>query len=351
MVCPMPQAHGLQTLAPRFGLTEQTDGSWLKTRQTRWTLAWVRSDAMTSEWHALFEACFGHAMPNDLLHHKYSHHPLAGVGAFADGELVGFYGSMPRAVMFKGQPAVALQIGDVMVKPSERGVLTKQGVFFLTCTTLLEQLMGFHRPFLLGFGFPNRQGLQIAKRQGIYTEVDQMVEVHWTASRSWPDWRVRSRQLTLADEAAVNACWSEMALAMKSSIVGVRDFQFLMHRFLRHPTVDYSVLMVRKRFSGQPLGVVVMRDRGPDGLELVDLVGAPLHFTTLVRAALRHAGLLGRSKLLAWATQSHGHLLNLHGARSIPLDVWIPANVWSQGPRPEDLQGSWWLMGGDTDFR
>ncbi|WP_322993722.1 GNAT family N-acetyltransferase [Limnohabitans sp.] len=351
IVCPIPQAYGLNTLAPHFGLSEQPDGSWLKTREPRWTLAWVRSDVMTPDWHGLFEACFGHSLPNDLVQHKYSNHPLAGIGAFADGKLVGFYGCMPRAVILKGQPAVALQIGDVMVHPSERGVLTKKGVFFLSCTTLLEQLMGFDRPFLLGFGFPNRQGLQLAKRQGIYTEVDQMVEINWTVSRFWPDWRVCARQLTSADEAAVNGCWSEMAQAMKSSILGVRDYQFVMQRFVRHPTVDYSVLLVRTRFSNKPLGVVVMRDRGQDGFELVDLVGAPHHFTILVRAALRHAYLRGHCKLMAWATQSHCQLLNTHKATSTPIDVWIPANVWSHAPPPEDLQGSWWLMGGDTDFR
>jgi lipopolysaccharide transport system ATP-binding protein len=346
-----PQAHGLAALAPRFGLTAQADGSWLKTRAPRWSLGWVRSGSEPTNWLALFETCFGHPMSEAHWRWKYGGQELAGVGVFTQDALVGFYGGLPRQVMVHGVSALALQIGDVMVHPSERGVLTRQGPFFLACTTMLEQLMGFGRPFLLGFGFPNQKALSLAVRQGVYAAVDQVTEISWSVPRMRPDWRVRSRPVSMTDEAAVNACWAEMAQAMKSSILGVRDWQFVVRRFLQHPTVTYTVLLMRARFSGKPLGVVVLRDRGTDGLELMDLIGAPVHFAALVREALRHAHLLGRSRLFAWATLSHRHLLDVWGSESAPLDVWIPANVWSPGPSAAALQDQWWLMGGDTDFR
>jgi hypothetical protein len=346
-----PQAHGLATLAPRFGLTTQADGSWLKTHAPRWSLGWVRSGTEPKSWLALFETCFGHAMSAAHWRWKYGSQELAGVGVFADDALVGFYGGLPRPVMLHGVSAMALQIGDVMVHPSERGVLTRQGPFYLACTTMLEQLMGFGRPFLVGFGFPNQKGLRLAVKQGIYKAVDQMAEVQWAVPRVRPDWRVRSQVVSEADEAAVNACWGEMAQAMKSSILGVRDWQFVVRRFLQHPSVAYTVLLVRARWSGQPMGVAVLRDRGEEGLELIDLIGAPMHFSALVRAALRQAHLLGRSRLLAWTTLSHRHLLDMWGSESVPLDVWVPANVWSPGPSATDLHEQWWLMGGDTDFR
>lgn len=348
---PDPQAHGLAALAARFGLTAQPDGSWLKTRSPRWSLGWVRSGVVHKGWHALFEASFGHVLTQAHWDWKYGGHELAGVGAFAQDELVGFYGGLPRPVLVHGVQAMALQICDVMVQPSERGVLTRQGPFFLSCTTLLEQLMGFGRPFLLGFGFPNLKHLRLAERQGIYAAVDQVVELHWPVPRLLPNWRVRSHAVSLADQAAVNACWTEMAQAMRSSILGIRDWQYVTKRFLQHPTVNYTVLLMRSRLSGRPLGVVVLRDRGADGLELMDLIGAPVHFSALVRVALRHAHLLGRSRLLAWVTSSHRHLLGAWDSESVPLDVWIPANVWTPGPSAAELQGQWWLMGGDTDFR
>ena len=351
VTCPFPQAPGLETLAPRFGLVAQADGSFLKTRSPRWSLAWVRSDAPPIDWHALFQISFGHEMSPAHWDWKYRGQTLAGVGVFAASGLVGFYGSLPRQVIKHGVPCMALQIGDVMVHPNERGVLTRQGPFNLACTTLLEQLMGFERPYLLGFGFPNQKALRLATRQGIYAAVDQVVELHWPVPRLLPSWRVRSHAVTLADEAAVNACWTEMAQAMRSSILGVRDWQHVAKRFLQHPTVNYTVLLMRSRLSGRPLGVVVVCDRGADGLELMDLIGAPVHFSALVRVALRHAHLLGRSRLLAWVTSSHRHLLGAWNSESVPLDVWIPANVWTPGPSAAELQGQWWLMGGDTDFR
>lgn len=348
---PDPQAHGLAALAARFGLTEQADGTWLKTRTPRWSLGWVRPADTVKGWHALFEACFGHAMSQKHWHWKYGGHALAGVGVFAQGELVGFYGGLPRQVMVHGVSAMALQIGDVMVHPSERGVLTRQGPFYLACTTMLEQLMGFGRPFLLGFGFPNKKALSLAVRHGIYEPVDQITEVQWAVPRLLPDWRVRSKPLSLADEVAVNVCWKEMAQSMKSSILGVRDWQFVVHRFLQHPTVLYTLLLVRSRWSDKPLGVVVLRDRQKGGLELIDLIGATVHFQSLVRAALRHAHLLGHSRLFAWVTLSHRHLLDVWSCESVPLDVWVPANAWTSSPSATQLQGQWWLMGGDTDFR
>lgn len=351
LTCPYPQAPGLAALAARFGLSAQSQGTFLKTRSPRWSLAWVRSDDMPEDWHALFDICFGHSMSQAHRDWKYGGQPLAGVGVFSASGLVGFYGALPRHVVKHGVPCMALQIGDVMVHPSERGVLTKHGPFYLSCTTLLEQLMGFDRPYLLGFGFPNQKALKLATKQGLYASVDQIAETVWPVRPVRPDWRMRSQVLSLSDEAAVNACWADMALAMKTSILGVRDWQFVVHRFLRHPTVNYTVLLVRTRFSGVPIGVVVLRDRHEDGLELVDLIGKPTHFPLLIRAALRQAHLLGRTRLSAWCTSSHQHLLHAWGGVSHPIDVWIPANVWSEGPSAASLSDQWWLMGGDTDFR
>jgi lipopolysaccharide transport system ATP-binding protein len=351
VTCPFPQAPGLETLAPRFGLTAQADGSFLKTRSPRWSLAWVRSDAPHLDWHALFKLCFGHEMSPAHWDWKYRGQTLAGVGVFADSGLVGFYGGLPRQVIKHGVPCMALQIGDVMVHPNERGVLTRQGPFNLACTTFLEQLMGFERPFLMGFGFPNKKHLQLATRQGIYKAVDQITETQWPVRRLLADWRIRSQPVTTSDEVSVNSCWADMAEAMRSSILGVRDWAFVVRRYLQHPAVNYTVLLVRSRFAGSPLGVVVLRDRAEDGLELIDLIGKPSNFPQLIRSALRQAYLLGRQRVFAWSTLSHQHLLQGWRGVSTPIDVWIPANVWSNGPTAESLQDQWWLMGGDTDFR
>jgi hypothetical protein len=351
VTCPFPQTPGLETLAPRFGLAAQDDGSFLKTRSPRWSLAWVRSTDTSASWLDLFKVCFGHEMSQAHWDWKYSGHDLAGVGVFSSSTLVGFYGCLPRQVLNRGVACHALQIGDVMVHPSERGVLTRQGPFYLSCTTLLEQLMGFDRPYLLGFGFPNQKALKLATRQGLYESVDQIAETHWPVNRIGADWRIRSQPVFLSDETAVNACWADMAQAMTGSILGVRDWAFVTRRYMQHPSVQYTLLKVKSRFSGKALGIVVLRDRAEDGLELIDLIGKPSNFPQLIRSALRQAYLLGRQRVFAWCTLSHQHLLQGWNGVTTPIDVWIPANVWSEGPTIESLKNQWWLMGGDTDFR
>lgn len=351
LALPDTKVQGVAAMASRFGLTQQADGLWQKTRAPRWSLVWVRSHEASAEWFSLFEACFGQAMPQTLWQWKYGHHEVAGTAVLCEGRMVGFYGCMPRQVLMHGQTVMALQIGDVMVHPSQRGVLTRQGPFFLSCATLLEQLMGYGKPFLLGFGFPNRKALEVARHLKLYDAVDQMVEVSWPAVKTAPDWRTQARPVAVRDMDEANACWSAMAHAMRSSVLGVRDWAFISQRYLNHPVVGYTVLMVRQRLTGKALGLVVLRDHDEKGVELMDMVAAPVHFGALARAAVRFAYLSGRPRVFGWVTRSHKHLLAVHGAAFEEMDVWIPANVWTEGPSVQDLQKQWWLMSGDSDFR
>ena len=90
-----------EALAARFGLARQAEGTWLKTRQPRWQLGWVRRDQQAA-WLTLFEAAFGHSMTPAFWHWKYRDTDKLGVGAWRDGQLVAFYGGRPtrcRSVM------------------------------------------------------------------------------------------------------------------------------------------------------------------------------------------------------------------------------------------------------------
>ena len=142
-----------------------------------------------------------------------------------------------------------------------------------------------------------------------------------------------------------------MKRSLQASIVGVRDWAFVRSRYLEHPLQPYSVLLVRRRLSGAAVGVVVLRDRQAQGLELVDFVAPPERFHDLLDVARRFAVKLGRSEVFAWITASHADLLAEKGSRQSSLDLIIPANIWSPGPAAEEIRGHWWLMAGDTDFR
>ena len=111
------------------------------------------------------------------------------------------------------------------------------------------------------------------------------------------------------------------------------------------------MLRVRRRWGGSVVGVVVLRDRHEQGVELVDFVAPPERFSELLEVGRRFAGRLGRSAVFTWITTSHADLLGGNGGRSSPLDLVISTGVGPASPAPEEIRGHWWLMAGDTDFR
>jgi hypothetical protein len=273
------------------------------------------------------------------------------MGAWRDGELVAFYGAMPRAVLFLGKPASTVQIGDVMVHPAERGVMTRSGPFQIAASTFIDRSVGYGRPHLFGFGFPTAKALQVAHKLGLYDQVDQMTELAWPAGEDWGSRLLRSERITPKQLPKIDGLWNEMARDFEGSIIGVRDAQYVQRRYLEHPTVAYECLLVRKLLTGGVLGLAVMRMVDSGQAELMDLIGPRHNFPAMVSAARRWAMRKGASRLRAWVTASHAKLLaNTHPLQT-PMDLTVPANVWSPGPSADELRNRWWLMAGDTDFR
>ena len=343
-------ASKFNAAAIRLGLARNTQGGWYKQRQPRWRPAWVRREHET-EWLDLFQASFGYPMSPAKLQWKYQNTEKLGVGVWTDEKLVAFYGGIPRAISYFGQPGMAVQIGDVMVHPSQRGVLTRSGPFQLAAASFLEQQIGYDRPHLLGFGFPTGKALQLAERLELYGAVDTMTEIRWRARPGRPVLLTYARRVSDLNAAVVDALWLEMKQVLQGSIVGVRDWAFLQSRYIKHPEQPYLVLLVRRRLSGVVVGIVVLRDRGEEGVEIVDFVAPPERFVELLDTSRLYARRLGRPDVFTWITTSHVERLMSNNGTAKKLDIVIPANIWSPGPPIEELKGRWWLMAGDSDFR
>ena len=327
----VPFAQQQPALARRLGFDEGASGEWKLSRQPRWRVAWLsRSDQ--AAWHALFRASFGHDMPSELFDWKYRDANPVGVGVWSGDALVAFYGGMPRTIAFCGENATAVQIGDVMVEPSQRGVLTRSGPFQMAAATYLELCIGYDSPHLLGFGFPSGKAFRVANRQGLYDAVDHMVALHWSAQAAPLPWNMTVQPLTANDAKKIDALWNGMRAALTGSIVGVRDAHYVLQRYLLHPDKPYVCLLVRNRFSRTAVGLVVLRDRGQEGVELVDVVARPEKFGLLVQLARAETARLGRHDLNAWITESHAAMLATPDATRGVLDITIPSNRWSPGP-------------------
>jgi hypothetical protein len=249
-----------------------------------------------------------------------------------------------------GKPESAIQVSDVMVHPAERGVMTRSGAFFVSAASYLERSIGYGRPHLLAFGFPLQRALALPVKLGLYEQVDQMTELTWPAGAGWSARLLRSERAGEQHHGSINRLWRMMAAEFQGGIIGVRDADYVAQRYLRHPTVAYECLLVHKRLTGSPLGLCVMRMVDEQLAELVDVIGPRDAFPALVRIARHWARQQGAAHLRAWITTSHAHLLS-RDASAMDMGIAVPANIWTPGPKPQELKDHWWLMAGDTDFR
>jgi hypothetical protein len=337
-------------LAARFGLARTADG-WRVEKQPRWRPDWIDAGA-ESHCLDLFELAFGYRMDPALWRWKYRDAASPGMGVWRDGRLVAFYGAMPRPVLFRGTPVSTVQIGDVMSHPAERGVMTRSGPFQIAASTFIDRSVGYGRPQLFGFGFPTAKALQVAQKLGLYEAVDQICELSWpVANRGWRHRLLRWAPATAADAPVIDRLWRQMAADFQDSIIGVRDARYVQERYRQHPTVQYECLLVRRFLTGAASGLVVVRRPEPARVELIDLIAPRRSFPSLLATVRRWAAAQGAQRVTAWVTASHANAFDPTGAQSTPIDLMVPANVWSAGPSADELRGRWWLMAGDTDFR
>ncbi len=313
----------------------------------RWRVGHVLSGDF-AEISDLFQQVFGHPLSRALWDWKYaSGRGNAVLARKHTGELVAHYGGMYRDIVLGGKPERVAQICDVMVHSHERGVLTRQGPFFLMASSWPE----VYGP--LGFGFPTRRAMGVAEKLGLYTQVGQMAEVHWppAAARLRLGTRVRTlARESAADQALVQPLWDAMARDLKSAAVGVKNWQFLERRYFSHPQNSYDVLLVAGRLTGKPLGVMVLRRLG-DACELLDVIGPLSSLALLIDQARRMTRRWALPHLHCWITTQHAQRFVDCGGTQKALDLSIPASSWTRNPRSEVFKDKWWLMAGDTDFR
>ena len=295
----------------------------------------------------LFQDVFGHPLSRALWDWKYGAGRGNAVLVRSDGQVVAHYGGIYRDILLCGKPDRVAQIGDVMVQSRERGVLTRNGPFFLIGTSWPE----VYGP--RGFGFPNARAMRVAEKMGLYTRAGQMAQVRWQPSA--PRARLGSRLRSLArgnaaDGALVAPLWAAMAHDLRESVVGVRDWAYLERRYFSHPHNHYELLLVSARFTGKPLGVVVLR-RLEDACELLDVIAPLANFESVIDQARRLTGRWGLPSLYAWTASTHLPLFVACGGTEEPLNVLIPASSWTADPQSELFVDKWWLMSGDTDFR
>ena len=133
------------------------------------------------------------------------------------------------------------------------------------------------------------------------------------------------------------------------AVVGVRDWEYVRHRYLEHPEHRYHLLLLWRRLGLRPRALCVLRGDGSQW-ELVDWVGSPHRIPELLPQALAAARGLGAEELRGWISEGHAGLFQSMGCEVRDPAIPVPTITWTPGPDAEALQGRWWLMSGDSDF-
>ncbi len=326
-----------------------------KKAMQKWRVG-VCEEKHSPEMRELFEKIFGHSMTPEMWQWKYGRGKFRAVGVWRENRLIAHYGGMLREILLFGQQKTAVQIGDVMVDPVDRGVLTRKGPFFLMAATFQERYIGFGKIILTGYGFPSERHMRIAERSALYADIGSMVEVEWKPAGKMPRCltrlKVLKNQSSIWETAALDELWNRMAASLRDAVVGMRDTAYLRHRYLDHPHHNYQLLLVITRFSKQIRGLIVLRHDASES-EIMDLI-APLHeLPLLVAHARRVAGINGKDKLLLRIPQHFSaYFTSTEGVVAVrDMCIRIPTPIWSHAPAPETMRDRWWLTGGDMDFR
>ena len=310
---------------------------------------WADSENET-ELLNLFRMAFGHEMPVKLWRWKYLGQDVFGALVRCDGQPVAFYGGMSRTISLFGIPAIAVQIGDVMVHPKNRGNLSRRGMFFQVATSYLEHFVGQGKAYPIAFGFPSERAYRLSVHLGLYDKVGELMQVSWPALQARPSYKVALRALSKDQASVVNRLWREMAENLKEQVIGVRDWDYVQRRYLHHPTLDYRLYLAYSRVTGTPKGVFVIRVLD-EALELVDVIGPLRNISLLVHLLRRLSWSLGKSKAYTWITRQNAQLFAAATGEITSTGIIIPHNRWTPGIPASELLDRWWLMGGDTDFR
>ncbi|MDY0330460.1 MAG: GNAT family N-acetyltransferase [Thiomonas sp.] len=296
---------------------------------------------------SLFKAVFDQELSEAAWDWKYGQGRGNAILAYRNGELVAHYGAIYRDIWMEGVRNWALQVVDVMVHPGHRGVMTKQGAFFLMTATW-DELYG-----PLAFGFPTARSMQLGQRLGIYADAGSIVELRWPAGTPRP--RLTTHLVSVDPTNAthrrkIEELWKGMRQDLIGRVVGERGSDWLMHRFINHPSKRYEILAVSHRLTGTWDGIIVWRE-SEGRIEILDLIAPLANISNLIAHARRICALRACKDVYLWIAAASTELIPAKSTSLHTTDMRIPTDCWTGVSDASRLIDRWWLVGGDSDFR
>lgn len=307
----------------------------------------------------LHQRVFGSAVDHAWFDWKYMQGHGEGVGLWHAEQLVAFCGGTPRQVWHQGTVRRDLQIGDVMVAPEWRGILTRKGPFYHVCRRFYVSRLGSEREFFAGFGFPNKRHLRLAVKTGLSWDSEVINQLYWTGNdiHSRPaGWVWQADWLDSTHPAFgkwVDQAWDNMSAQLSGITAGVRDANYWRWRFVQRPDKKYRFLGLRRPWQRRWQGIAVL-SAATNGhklpVEWLDWVGPLEWMQVACTLAVQRAVAEKAPGLSAWASPWMAQRLATQPPASTTVIAGVGIPKGSSLTEIEVSQLNAWWTGGDTDF-
>ncbi|MBC5764748.1 GNAT family N-acetyltransferase [Ramlibacter albus] len=299
----------------------------------------------------LHREVFGEGASDGWYVWKYVQGHGLGSGLWHDGRLVAHCGGVPRALWQEGERRTGIQIGDVMVAPQWRGVLTRRGPFFHVSQKFYDGHVGSEHA--VAFGFPSERHLRLAVKTQLLWDGGPVHSLSWmTAHAPAPGWAWRWEPLDAgspAFDSAIASAWSNMQAECGRFVVGERNADYVRWRFFRRPGRHHAAFALRRAWSRAVRGVAIL-DLAQPTAHWLDWIGRPSDMPLACTCCRAQAHAAGAQYLTAWATPAVAQSLAPSGILHSEVTAWLGIPRRSQLAEADVGRLAWWLMGGDTDF-
>lgn len=286
---------------------------------------------------------------------KYGAGAGLGSGVWQGDELVAHCGGLPRTLWREGRRTGGIQIGDVLVAPEWRGLLTRRGPFFQASSYFYGRHVGGRSGHDIAFGFPSERHMRLGTTLKLLWDAGPIHALTWQLSpqhQATGSWAWRWSPLDPAQrgfDAVVDRTWQMMRAKCSTLVLGERSAAYVRWRFLERPGRTSQLFVLRRPWPVSPVGIAVLDLQGPQA-QWLDWIGDPGVLKFASRACAAEAAARGATSMVAWCSPAVAEALRETGIdhQSVTARLGIPrASALSE----QELPGlRWWFMGGDTDF-
>jgi hypothetical protein len=305
---------------------------------------------------ALHRRVFGEGASPEWYRWKYRDGKALGTGVWQQGELIAHCGGLPRTLWRHGRETGGIQIGDVMVAPQWRGILTRRGPFFQACDRFYAAHVGRQAGHDIAYGFPNLRHMKLAVALKLAWDGGAVHALNWRLDGAHPvefsGWPWRWTELHASQpgfDGVVEGAWARMRARAGDFTLGERGCRYVRWRYCERPGHSSRLFSLRRAWSRQPVGIAVL-DLGGERAQWLDWIGEPAALALASRACVAQARASGASSLVAWATSAVTQLLGGDNPFEQNVTARLGIPIASALNFEEASSTQWWFMGGDTDF-